>query len=390
MNEVFLPGATLGVLGSGQLGRMFSQAASRMGYHVHVYSPESDTPAGEVSAREFCASYSDEAALVEFAKSVDVVTFEFENVPSAVSGQIEKHALIRPSAFVLDVCQNRLREKSTLRKCGLPVPAFRPVKSVEELTSSLEQIGLPAVIKTTSSGYDGKGQAVIRSLDDVEEVWNALATGEAILEELVDFECEISVVGSRNPSGETAFYRPFHNTHANHILDVTICPAPVDSAIELLAIEIAHSVFRQLDIVGVACVELFVTRNGKVLINEIAPRPHNSGHLTIDAHVTCQFEQQVRAICGLPPGSVQQLSPAVMANVLGDVWQSGEPDWMSVCNQPGVNLHLYGKKIARAGRKMGHMTVLDASIDDAESIAVESRSRLLNTMNDAESEPSPL
>jgi 5-(carboxyamino)imidazole ribonucleotide synthase len=355
---------------------MFAIAAARMGYHVHVYSPESDTPAGEVSAREFTASYLDEAALVEFAKSVDVVTFEFENVPSAVSEQIEEYALIRPSAYVLDVCQNRLREKSTLQRCGLPVPQFRPVRSAEELKSALDQIGVPAVIKTASSGYDGKGQAVIRSRDDAAAVWKSLATDEAILEELVDFDCEISVVGSRNPSGETAFYRPFHNTHTNHILDVTICPAALEPGIEARAVAIAQSVFEQLDFIGVACVELFVTENGDLLINEIAPRPHNSGHLTIDAHVTCQFEQQVRAICGLPPGSVQQHSPAVMVNILGDVWQTGEPDWASVCSVPGVKLHLYGKSAARVGRKMGHMTALGASTQEAERLAVESRDRL--------------
>ena len=376
MTDVILPGATLGVLGSGQLGRMFAIAAARMGYHVHVYSPDSDTPAGEVSAREFTASYSDENALVEFAKSVEVVTFEFENVPSAVSEQIEKYALIRPSAYVLDVCQNRLREKSTLQNCGLPVPRFQPIRSVDDLESSLGQIGLPAVIKTASSGYDGKGQAVIRSRDDVDAVWKSLATDEAILEEFVDFECEVSVVGSRNPGGETAFYRPFRNTHTNHILDVTICPASLEPGVESRAVEIAQTLFEQLDIIGVACVELFVTRNGAVLINEIAPRPHNSGHLTIDAHVTCQFEQQVRAICGLPPGSVQQHSPAVMVNLLGDLWQTGEPDWASACLDPGVKLHLYGKSAARVGRKMGHITALGASSEDAERLAVESRGRL--------------
>jgi len=376
VNDPILPGATLGVLGSGQLGRMFAIAAARMGYHVHVYSPESETPTGEVSAREFSASYTDEAALVEFAKSVDVVTFEFENVPSAVSEQIEKHALIRPSARVLDICQNRIREKSTLQKCGLPVPEFRAVRSAEELASSLDVLGLPAVIKTASSGYDGKGQAVIRSCDDVVSVWNLLRTDEAIVEQFVDFECEISVVGSRNATGETVFYRPFHNTHTNHILDITVCPAPVERSVEQEAIEIAQNIFEELDIIGVACVELFVTKGDRVLINEIAPRPHNSGHLTIDAHVTCQFEQQVRAICGLPPGSVRQLSPAVMVNLLGDEWQSRAPNWASMCVDPDVKLHLYGKQAARDGRKMGHITVLAGSTDEGERLAVSARNRL--------------
>jgi 5-(carboxyamino)imidazole ribonucleotide synthase len=379
VNDPILPGATLGVLGSGQLGRMFAIAAARMGYHVHVYSPDSCTPAGEVSAREFCASYGDESALVEFAKSVDVVTFEFENVPSAVSEQIEKHALIRPSARVLNVCQNRLREKSTLQNCGLPVPEYCAVRSAEELATSLDEIGVPAVIKTASSGYDGKGQAVIRSRDEAASVWKSLKTDEAIVEQFVDFECEVSVVGARNPQGETAFYRPFYNTHRNHILDVTVCPAPLEEHIEVEATDIARSIFQELDIVGVACVELFVTKNGHVLINEIAPRPHNSGHLTIDAHVTCQFEQQVRAICGLPPGSVEQLSPAVMVNVLGDEWQSDTPNWMAMCDEPTMKLHLYGKKTARPGRKMGHITVLAESTEEGERLALLARNRLADS-----------
>lgn len=371
--QPILPGATLGVLGSGQLGRMFAIAAARMGYHVHVFSPDRNTPAGEVARREFSASYEDEEALIEFAKSVDVVTFEFENVPAAVSTAIGNHALIRPSAHVLDICQNRLREKTALRDAGLPVPEFRRVSSTDELLSSVKEIGLPCVIKTASSGYDGKGQAVISSTEECPSRWTSLGTDEAILEQFVEFEREISVIGARNPQGEFAVYRPFDNTHVNHILDVTSCPADLSPHTEKQAVDIARTVFEQLHVIGVLCVELFVTRSGDLLINELAPRPHNSGHLTLDAHRTCQFEQQVRTICGLPPGSVDQLAPAAMVNVLGDLWESGEPAWDHLCNQSDVHLHLYGKRDARPGRKMGHITALAQSVETAAAIAKSAR-----------------
>lgn len=371
-----LPGATLGVLGSGQLGRMFAIAGAQMGYHIHVYSPDKNTPAGEVAAREFSAPYEDEAALIEFAKSVDVVTFEFENVPSAVSTAIGKHSLIRPSAAVLNISQNRLREKGTLRDAGLPVPTFRPVTSAKELQSAVAELGAPSVIKTASSGYDGKGQAVIRSDSDCTTAWESLNTDEAILEQFVDFEREVSIVGARNPQGEFAVYRPFDNTHENHILDVTLCPASLTTQVENRAIEIARTVFESLNVIGVLCVEMFVTRTGDLLINELAPRPHNSGHLTIDAHKTSQFEQQVRAICGLPLGSVDQLAPAAMVNLLGDLWNKREPAWDGLCAQAAVNLHLYGKAAARPGRKMGHITTLADSTSAAADIALRARHSL--------------
>ena len=374
-----LPGATLGVLGSGQLGRMFAIAGAQMGYHIHVYSPDNNTPAGEVAVREFSAPYEDEDALIEFAKSVDVVTFEFENVPSAVSTAIGNHSRIRPSASVLNISQNRLREKSTLRDAGLPVPEFRPIHSREELQSAVVELGTPSVVKTASSGYDGKGQAVIRSDSDCSSVWESLNTNEAILEQFVDFEREISVVGARNPQGEFAVYRPFDNTHQNHILDVTLCPASLDPQVENQAIEIARTVFETLDVIGVLCVEMFVTRTGDLLINELAPRPHNSGHLTIDAHKTSQFEQQVRAICGLPLGSVDQLAPAAMVNLLGDLWNKGEPAWDRLCGKSSANLHLYGKAAARPGRKMGHITTLADSTSAAADVAFCARHSLAGT-----------
>lgn len=365
MTNPILPGATLGVLGSGQLGRMFAIAARRLGYRIHVYSPDRDTPCGQVADMEYSAPYEDYEQLEQFARSVSVVTFEFENVPSAITELIGRHTLVRPSGAVLNISQHRLREKGTLQQHGLPVPGFRAVRSVADLEAALSELGRPAILKTASSGYDGKGQLRIDS-QSAADAWAALKTDEAILEALVDFECEVSVIGARSPSGEFAYYGPLRNSHAHHILDVTTCPAGLSPKLEQRAIEVARSVFEALDVVGVLCVEMFVTRNGEILINELAPRPHNSGHLTIDSHVTCQFEQQVRAICDLPLGSTQQKRPAAMANLLGDVWSKGEPQWSSMLKMNDIKLHLYGKTEARVGRKMGHITVLGESTEDAE------------------------
>lgn len=377
MTNPILPGATLGVLGSGQLGRMFAIAARRLGYRVHVYSPDSDTPAGQVSDREFCSGYNDLDQLAEFARSVDVVTFEFENVPATVTDCIQQHCPVHPSGYVLSVAQNRIREKTTLSDAGLAVPQFREVKSAAELRSAVAELGTPAVVKSASWGYDGKGQAVIPGVEQVGEIWNSLATDQAILEQFVDFDCELSVVGARNAQGEFIHYGPFRNAHRNHILDVTVCPSGLDDDVNERAVGVAQRVFECLDVIGVLCVELFVTKDGQILINEIAPRPHNSGHLTIDAHHTCQFEQQVRAVCGLPLSNSSQHADAAMANILGDIWADEEPDWEALlaCD---VKLHLYGKTEARPGRKMGHITALSDSIDNADRIVRAARERLVS------------
>lgn len=376
MTTQILPGATLGVLGSGQLGRMFAIAARRLGYRVHVYSPDSDSPTGQVADREFSAAYDDLDSLAEFARSVDVVTFEFENVPSSVTDCIEQFAPVRPSGAVLAVAQHRLTEKSTLRNAGLPVPDFLAVATIDDLNAAVAELGTPCVLKTSSSGYDGKGQRLLRSPDETADAWAELNTDDAILEAFVDFDCEVSVVAARNESGEFAAYSPFLNTHANHILDVTLCPSGLGSEIESAAIEVARTVFETLDVLGVLCVEMFVTKSGGILINELAPRPHNSGHLTIDAHVTCQFEQQVRAICNLPLGSTTQHGPAAMANLLGDLWSHGEPDWSSLLSLPDAKLHLYGKSEARPGRKMGHISAVATDLHAAEQLVRNARSRL--------------
>ena len=374
--EPILPGSTIGVLGSGQLGRMFAMAARRMGYRVHTLSPDDDSPTGQVADREITAEYEDVDAIAAFARAVDVVTFEFENVPSVAAETAALHAPVRPGGHALHITQQRAREKGFLADHGFPVTPFAWVQSREELPAAVEQVGLPAVLKTAAFGYDGKGQHKVASLDEAEGAWDDLGRPDAVLERFIDFAREVSLVGARGVAGWAVTYELIENTHVNHILDTSICPADVGDDIKRRAREIVVDLLHSLDLVGVACVEFFVTRDGELLINEIAPRPHNSGHLTIDACVTSQFEQQLRAICGLPPGSVERLRPAAMANLLGDLWRHGEPDWAAACLVPGVQLHLYGKSHPRPGRKMGHLTALAHSTDDALLHVVKARAAL--------------
>lgn len=376
-SQAILPGATLGVLGSGQLGRMFAIAARRMGYRVHTFSPESDSPTGQVADQEITASYEDLDAVSDFAKQVSVVTFEFENVPSATAEVAARFALVRPAGQVLHVTQHRLREKTYLGEHGFPVTPFRAVRSANELQVALRELGCPAVLKTAGWGYDGKGQIKIQSADEAVAAWERLGTSEAILEGFVDFRLEVSVIGARGHDGEFAHFCLLENSHSNHILDVTVAPARVSARVAAEAEAIARGVLESLDVVGVLCVEMFLTHDDRLLINELAPRPHNSGHLTFDANVTSQFEQQVRAICGLPLGSTELLRPAAMANLLGDVWENGEPRWAEALRMSEVKLHLYGKSSARPGRKMGHLTAMADSADEAERIVREARRRLL-------------
>ena len=359
------PGAVIGVLGSGQLGRMFAIAARRMGYRVHTFSPDTDTPTGQVADREIVASYDDLDAVGEFARNVSVVTFEFENVPAPTASEAERHVPVRPAGRVLHITQHRLREKTFLSEAGFPVTPFARVGSLVELEAALARIGAPAVLKTAGWGYDGKGQFKIQRPSQASEAWQAVNTTEAVLEAFVDFECEVSVVGVRGSDRSISTFPVIENAHANHILDLSCCPARIPDAVAKLAVDIARGVLESIDCVGVLCVEFFVTRDGKLMINELAPRPHNSGHLTIDACVTCQFEQQLRAICNLPLGSTELLRPAAMANLLGDLWEPNTPAWDDVCRFDDVKLHLYGKLQPRPGRKMGHMTALGATPDAA-------------------------
>jgi 5-(carboxyamino)imidazole ribonucleotide synthase len=375
MNPI-LPGATVGVLGSGQLGRMFAIAARRMGYRVHTFSPDSDTPTGQVADREFGHSYEDLDAVREFARGVSVVTFEFENVPSEAVEAAARFAPVRPSGRVLHTTQHRLREKTFLRRCGFPVTEFRLVTSPEELRAALGEVGYPAVLKTAGFGYDGKGQTKINSGDDVPNALAALGRSEGVLEAFVDFEREVSVVAARSLAGDFAHYGVVENTHRRHILDLTVAPAPVPEAVAREAVEIARAVLESLEVVGVMCVEFFLTRAGRLLINELAPRPHNSGHFTFDASLTSQFEQQLRAVCGLPLGSTELLRPAAMANLLGDLWQGGEPDWAAALAHGEVKLHLYGKTEPRAGRKMGHLTAIAPTAEEAARAVLCARASL--------------
>lgn len=376
MPQLIPPGSTLGVLGSGQLGRMFTIAARRLGYRVHVLSPDDDTPTGQVADLEIRASYDDLDAIAAFARGVSVVTFEFENVPAATTAAAEKFAPVRPGGNVLHVSQNRLREKTFLKNAGIPVTPFLPVRSQEDLLAGLAQFGLPAVLKTADWGYDGKGQVRIESLEEVASVWPQFAGKEAILEKFIGFVSEVSVVGVRGLDGSFVSYGPIRNSHANHILDVSVMPAGVSQKVEERAIEITREIFGRLEVVGVLCVEFFLDHNGDLLVNELAPRPHNSGHLTIDACTSCQFEQQVRSVCGLPLGSPRQHRPAAMANLLGDLWTAGPPNWQRAMNLADIKLHLYGKAEPRPGRKMGHLTALADTPHDAAERIITARTAL--------------
>lgn len=371
-----LPGATVGVLGSGQLGRMFAIAARRMGYRVHTLSPDDDTPTGQVADREVQAAYDDLDQVRDFARQVDVVTFEFENVPAGTAEAAAEFAPVRPSGHVLYTTQHRLREKTFLSQAGFPTVPFRRVTSLDELHAALGELGYPAVLKTAGWGYDGKGQSKIASPEAAAGAWKTLGTGEAVLEAFIDFDMELSVVAARGLDGQTADFGVLANSHSNHILDVTVSPAPVAEWTAREAVEIAREILAKLDVVGVLCVEFFLARDGRLLVNELAPRPHNSGHLTFDASVTSQFEQQLRAICGLPLGSTELLCPAAMANLLGDLWTAGTPDWVAACGYPNVKLHLYGKLAARPGRKMGHLTALADSVDEARRLVLAARGSL--------------
>lgn len=375
--QIILPGATLGVLGSGQLGRMFAIAARRLGYRVHVLSPEYDTPTGQVADLEISAEYQDLDAIARFAQGVAAVTFEFENVPAMTAETAAKHAPVRPAGQVLHVAQNRAREKGWLRDNAIPVTPFRNVSTQEELLAAVVELGTPAVLKTAAFGYDGKGQVVIRKADEAEAAWQALRRQECILEAFVAFEKEISVVAARGLDGSLVCYGPMVNTHSNHILDTSVTPYDLPARAVKDALDIACSVMEGLEVVGVLCVEFFMESDGRVMVNELAPRPHNSGHLTIDGHVTCQFEQQVRAVCGLPLGSPAMVRPAAaMANLLGELWEGGEPQWHRALAIPEVKLHLYGKAEARAGRKMGHINAAADTPEEALRLVTAARAAL--------------
>ncbi len=375
--RIVAPGAALGVLGSGQLGRMFTIAARRMGYRVHTFSPDEDTPTGQVADVEVTASYEDLDALRAFAGQVDVVTFEFENVPIAAIDAVEALTPVRPSGVALHTAQQRAREKMFLADHGIPTAPFARAATLDELWEAVARVGMPAVVKTAAFGYDGKGQHKVTSEAAIEPVWKAIGHQEAVVEKFISLQAEVSVIAARGADGAIAQYPLFENRHQNHILDLTTCPAAVPQAIAARAGEITRAILEELQYVGLLCVEFFLSTDGELLVNELAPRPHNSGHLTFDACVTSQFEQQVRAICGLPLGSTDLLRPAAMANLLGELWEDGEPNWAAACRFSDVKLHLYGKAEPRPGRKMGHLTAMARTVDEAQDRVIAARDALL-------------
>jgi 5-(carboxyamino)imidazole ribonucleotide synthase len=374
-----LPGATVGVLGGGQLGRMFAMAARRLGYRVHTLAPEHDTPTGQIADVEVVASYDDVDRIREFARGVDVVTFEFENVSSAGARAAAECAVVRPSPRALEIAQHRIREKTFVRDVGVPVAPFAAIRSEADLAAAARAVPFPAVLKTATFGYDGKGQVAVRQAGDLRSAWESLRRSESILEAFIDLHREISVIGARGVDGSLSHFGPLENAHANHILDLSVAPAEVSPSIAAEAVRITEAVLDALQYIGILCIEFFVARDGRLLVNELAPRPHNSGHLTFDACRTSQFEQQLRAICGLPLGSPEMLQPAAMANLLGELWTGGEPDWAAALAFPDVKLHLYGKGAPRPGRKMGHLTALTPTADAAKAKVLAARNALLRT-----------
>lgn len=348
------PGAKIGIIGGGQLGRMMATAAAELGYLVHIFTPEKDSPASQVSYKTTVAAYSDRKALKEFAGNVDVVTFEFENIPHESLELLEHEKPVFPSASVLKTVRNRVREKDFINSLGIGTAAFRKITSIAELKDAATEIGLPAILKTTELGYDGKGQITLKEHGNLETAWHSLNTSEAILEAFVDFRMEISVIVARGINGASVTYVPVQNNHRNHILDTTIAPAPIEKDLSHKAEEITLKIAEALNLRGLLAVEMFVTKDNNILVNEIAPRPHNSGHWTMDACVTGQFEQAVRAVCGLPLGSAERLCPAEMRNLIGD-------DVLGIAKyltNKHAKLHLYGKEEIRPGRKMGHVNIL--------------------------------
>ena len=371
-----LPGSTLGMLGGGQLGRMFTIAARTMGYEVVVLDPDKESPAGKLATTHICADYADKAALEQIAKSCDAITTEFENVPASTLEALAKTKPVRPGAKAISIAQDRIQEKNFLKDNGFYTAPFAVINSLEDLKNNISEIGTPAILKVSRFGYDGKGQFGINAESDIEKAWETLEGEACVLEQRMPLDIEVSVVLARGIEGEVVTYPVSENIHEGGILDVSVVPARIDKALEDKVTEMAKNIATALDYVGVMAVEFFIS-NGQLLVNEIAPRPHNSGHFTIDACVTDQFEQQVRAISGLALGQTKLLSPVVMVNMLGDIWHNNEnPDWLKLLNHPNIKLHLYGKHEARPGRKMGHYNVIAPTIDEALSLARQTQNAL--------------
>ncbi len=361
MSQPLSPGSVLGILGGGQLGRMMSMAAAELGYQVHIYAPEKNSPAAAVSPHTTYAQFDDTAALARFAENCDAVTYEFENIPAAAAETIERAGTdVWPSPHVLRTCQHRLREKEALCAFGVPVAPYAPVHTLADCASALAITGLPVILKTAESGYDGKGQAKVETLEALYAAFGRFGQVPCVLEGLIDFTMEFSVVVLRDAYGTSACYDPVQNIHRDHILHETIAPAPISPALAIEAKRLALAIAAGLDLRGLLAIELFLTRDGALLVNELAPRPHNSGHWTLQACHHSQFENAARAVLGLPLGTTARHSDATMRNLIG-----AEADaWLDYARDPLACLHLYGKGESRPGRKMGHVTWLRPRTDD--------------------------
>lgn len=359
------PGATIGILGGGQLGRMIALAGRAMGYRFVTMDPTADAPCGQAADRQIVASYDDVEAAMQLAAVSDVISYEFENVDARVAEVLESKSYVPQGSRLLRITQNRIREKTAIQDMGIPVAPFRVVASLADLEQAVRDLGLPAVMKTATGGYDGKGQWVLRSEDELAEAFETLekAGTELIVEKFVPFQMELSVIAARNPDGELAVFPTAENVHRENILHLTIVPARVSDEVRARAEDIARTIVEKLDVVGLLAIEMFLTADGELYVNELAPRPHNSGHYTMEACVTSQFEQHVRAVCNLPLGATDLLSPVVMVNILGEHLGPvlGRIDVLP----RSATLHLYGKGDSKPKRKMGHLNVLAANVEEA-------------------------
>jgi 5-(carboxyamino)imidazole ribonucleotide synthase len=373
---VILPGATLGVVGGGQLGRMFTLQARTMGYRVVVLDPDPHSPAGAVADRQIRAAYDDPRALAELAASCAAITTEFENVPAATLETLAPAALVRPPVKAVAITQDRIAEKSFLQAHGFATAPFHPARDKRELVTALAAVPRPALLKTSRLGYDGKGQALVETEEQALRAFERFGEVACIVEQRIRLECELSVIVARGSGGDVATFPVAENRHRDGILETSVVPARISESLANDAQKLATGVAEAMSYVGVAGVELFVAEGGRLLVNEIAPRPHNSGHYTIDACSADQFEQQLRTLCGLPLARPWLMSPVAMINLLGDLWSGGEPRWEEALSRPGVRLHLYGKTEARPGRKMGHLNCLAPDPDQALSLALGTRDAL--------------
>lgn len=361
MSKPLPPGSTLGILGGGQLGRMLAQSAASMGYRVHIFTNETDSAAAQVAAQTTRADWSDEAALTAFARDCDVVTYEFENIPAAAAETVERAGIsVWPSPHILRTCQHRIREKTALRNLGIPVASFAAITSSADLSMAAQSVGFPAIVKTAESGYDGKGQAKVTGPESLAAAFAHFGNVACILESVVDFTMELSVLVARDAHGTAACFDAVQNIHRDHILHETIAPAPISRETAIEAERLALTLAEGLELRGLIAVELFLTKDGALLVNELAPRPHNSGHWTMEACQHSQFAQAARAVLGLPLGASARHSDATMRNLIG----AEAEDWLDYLNDPLAHLHLYGKSEARPGRKMGHVTWLRPRTDD--------------------------